>query len=126
MSKLVLLSLLAAAAWLSAPANAATPAPPMPLPPCVDGVGACPALNELVTGTASGTLGAGGSVRNTTVPKNGVVRPTRPGRPYVSCWERELAHAAAPGRIAGQSRRGAGIPVHGDGGDEYHKRGKQQ
>jgi hypothetical protein len=71
MSKLPLLLLLAAAAWIAIPASAASP-PALPLPPCVDGQGACPVTNPLVTGTASGTLTAGGSVLITTVPTNGV------------------------------------------------------
>lgn len=71
MSKFALLLALAGASWFSAPANAVLP-PSLPLPACVDGQGACPATNPLVTGTASGTLTAGGSVLITTMPTNGV------------------------------------------------------
>lgn len=71
MARLLLLALLVAGAWFSAPAHAATP-PPLPLPDCVNGVGACPATNPLVTGVSSGTLTAGGSVVITTTPRDGV------------------------------------------------------
>lgn len=71
MSRIALLLLVVGAAWLGTSAQAATP-PAMPLPPCVNGQGACPDLNPLVTGTASGSLSAGGSVLITTVPTGGV------------------------------------------------------
>ena len=71
MSRFSLLLLLAATAWISTPATAASP-PSLPLPPCVNGQGACLTLNPLLTGTASGTLNAGSSVILTTVPTGGV------------------------------------------------------
>jgi hypothetical protein len=72
MYKLALLLIVAATAWLSGPASAATPAPQMPLPPCVEGVGACGKLNPLVIGTAPGRLTAGSSLLMATVASGGV------------------------------------------------------
>lgn len=71
MFKFASLLALALTAWLSTPAHAVSP-PPMPLPACVDGEGACPRTNALVTGTTSATLTAGGTVVIHTVPTNGV------------------------------------------------------
>src|SRR5690606_3478748 len=71
MFKFASLLALALTAWLSTPAHAVSP-PPMPLPACVGGEGACPRTNALVTGTTSGTLTAGGTVVIHTVPTNGV------------------------------------------------------
>ena len=66
---------LAFAAFTFSDAEAASP-PDMALPPCVevDGQrqGACPQTNADVTGSAMGTLGAGGSVTIVTEPTNGV------------------------------------------------------
>lgn len=64
------LLLLFAAAWMAVPAEAAT-APDLPLPPCVNGQGACAVQNPLFTATATpARLVAGQSVLITTEPEN--------------------------------------------------------
>jgi hypothetical protein len=67
MYKLALLVVVAATGWFSSPASAATPAPVLPLPACIDGQGACGKLNPLVIGTAPGRLTAGSSLLMATV-----------------------------------------------------------
>lgn len=81
MYKLALL-IVVATAWLSSPARAATPAPQMPLPACVDGQGACGKLNPLVIGTAPGRLTAGSSLLMATVP-TGPVCDNMDGYDYI-------------------------------------------
>lgn len=90
MYKLALLIVVAAAAWLASPARAATP-PDLPLPACVDGQGACPKLNPLVTGTAPGRLIAGSSLLMATVP-TGPVCNGMDGYAYI--WVPNACYAA--------------------------------
>jgi hypothetical protein len=90
MSRLAFLLLVVATAWLSTPARAATP-PALPLPPCVEGQGACPKLNPLVTGTAPGTLTAGSSLLMATVA-TGPVCNSMDGYAYI--WVPNACFAA--------------------------------
>jgi hypothetical protein len=89
MYKLTLLVLVATTAWLSTAARAASP-PPLPLPPCIDGQGACGKLNPLVIGTAPGTLTAGNSLLMATVP-NGPVCDRMNGYTYL--WTPSACYA---------------------------------
>lgn len=90
MKNIVLLLLMATMGWLSTPASAAAP-PDLPLPPCVDGQGACGKLNPLVIGTAPGKLSAGSSILMATVA-SGPVCNNMNGYTYI--WDPSGCFAA--------------------------------
>jgi hypothetical protein len=67
MLRIAALLLLTIALWKPEPAAAVSP-PPMPLPPCVNGEGACVMTSEFVTAPQGGALAAGAKVLIETNP----------------------------------------------------------